>query len=334
MRLLHARLRHEPVRALSPARGRRPRRASATRSPAISAAAPAIGRSSTRRSRPATARRPTASPPRPPSAPRRWRRSPTTRDLFVGDDARVLRRAGERSVARRALRPLSRTRRAGRRRDRRRPVDHQAAARPASRSSGSAASPGSTRSRRARDALAHRRGRDACTTPRRISPRLDPDLGELMRRFGSRQVRDGGTIGGNIANGSPIGDLAPALIALGARVELAPRRRDARPAARGILHRLRQAGSRPGEFVERGRRAAARPPTRLSRLQDLQALRRGHFRRMARLPLRRSRAADRRRAHRLRRHGGDAEARARTRRRALVGARLDDPAAWRRRSTR
>ena len=49
---------------------------------------------------------------------------------------------------------------------------------------------------------------------------LHPDLGELMRRFGSVQVRASGTVGGNIANGSPIGDLAPALIALGARVVL------------------------------------------------------------------------------------------------------------------
>ncbi len=49
---------------------------------------------------------------------------------------------------------------------------------------------------------------------------IDPDLGELMRRFGSAQVRASGTVGGNIANGSPIGDLAPALIALGAELEL------------------------------------------------------------------------------------------------------------------
>lgn len=49
---------------------------------------------------------------------------------------------------------------------------------------------------------------------------LDPDLGVLMRRFGSKQVRASGTIGGNIANGSPIGDLAPALIALGAVLHL------------------------------------------------------------------------------------------------------------------
>jgi xanthine dehydrogenase small subunit len=49
---------------------------------------------------------------------------------------------------------------------------------------------------------------------------LSPDLGELLRRFGSRHVRASGTVGGNIANGSPIGDLAPALIALGATLYL------------------------------------------------------------------------------------------------------------------
>jgi xanthine dehydrogenase small subunit len=49
---------------------------------------------------------------------------------------------------------------------------------------------------------------------------IHPDLKELLRRFGSKQVRVSGTVGGNIANGSPIGDLAPALIALGGRVVL------------------------------------------------------------------------------------------------------------------
>ncbi len=49
---------------------------------------------------------------------------------------------------------------------------------------------------------------------------LDPDLGELLRRLGSKQVRASGTMGGNIANGSPIGDTPPALIALAATVEL------------------------------------------------------------------------------------------------------------------
>ena len=49
---------------------------------------------------------------------------------------------------------------------------------------------------------------------------IDPDLGELLRRLGGKQVRAVGTIGGNIANGSPIGDTPPALIALGATIEL------------------------------------------------------------------------------------------------------------------
>lgn len=49
---------------------------------------------------------------------------------------------------------------------------------------------------------------------------IDPDMREVLRRLGSRHVRASGTIGGNIANGSPIGDMAPMLIALGAKIEL------------------------------------------------------------------------------------------------------------------
>jgi xanthine dehydrogenase small subunit len=49
---------------------------------------------------------------------------------------------------------------------------------------------------------------------------IDPDLGELIRRFGSKQVRTVGTVAGNVANGSPIGDAPPALIALEATIEL------------------------------------------------------------------------------------------------------------------
>jgi len=46
------------------------------------------------------------------------------------------------------------------------------------------------------------------------------DFAELIRRYGSTQVRNAATIGGNIANGSPIGDGPPALIALGATLHL------------------------------------------------------------------------------------------------------------------
>ena len=47
-----------------------------------------------------------------------------------------------------------------------------------------------------------------------------PSYAELIRRYGSVQVRNAATIGGNIANGSPIGDNPPALIALGATLHL------------------------------------------------------------------------------------------------------------------
>ncbi len=53
-----------------------------------------------------------------------------------------------------------------------------------------------------------------------VLARIDADLGLLLRRLGSRQVRCSGTIGGNVANGSPIGDMPPALIALDARMDL------------------------------------------------------------------------------------------------------------------
>ena len=47
-----------------------------------------------------------------------------------------------------------------------------------------------------------------------------PQLRYFASRFAGRQVRNAGTLGGNVANGSPIGDSMPLLIALGARVVL------------------------------------------------------------------------------------------------------------------
>jgi xanthine dehydrogenase small subunit len=78
---------------------------------------------------------------------------------------------------------------------------------------------------------------------------IDSDLGELIRRFGGWQVRNAATIGGNIANGSPIGDSPPALIALGARLEL--RRGDevrTIPLENFFLD-YRKQDRAPGEFV-------------------------------------------------------------------------------------
>ena len=47
-----------------------------------------------------------------------------------------------------------------------------------------------------------------------------PQLKEFWSRIGGEQVRNMGTIGGNIANGSPIGDTPPPLIALGTKIVL------------------------------------------------------------------------------------------------------------------
>jgi xanthine dehydrogenase small subunit len=80
---------------------------------------------------------------------------------------------------------------------------------------------------------------------------LHRDLGELERRFASIQIRNAGTVGGNIANGSPIGDLPPALIALGARLTLrrGAQRREL-PLEDFFIAYGRQ-DRQPGEFVER-----------------------------------------------------------------------------------
>jgi xanthine dehydrogenase small subunit len=51
--------------------------------------------------------------------------------------------------------------------------------------------------------------------------RIYPEMNEMWERFASPPIRNAGTLGGNVANGSPIGDSMPALIALGASVTLA-----------------------------------------------------------------------------------------------------------------
>ncbi|MBL8556796.1 MAG: xanthine dehydrogenase small subunit [Phenylobacterium sp.] len=79
---------------------------------------------------------------------------------------------------------------------------------------------------------------------------LHPDFGELLRRLGGQQVRNLGTVCGNIANGSPIGDMPPALIAADATLVL--RRGAARrelPLEAYFLAYGRQDRA-PGEFVE------------------------------------------------------------------------------------
>ncbi len=78
---------------------------------------------------------------------------------------------------------------------------------------------------------------------------VSPDLGELGRRFGSKQVRAQGTVGGNIANGSPIGDWAPAFIALGAELELLGLEGRRRLPLESFFLAYGKQDRRPGEIV-------------------------------------------------------------------------------------
>ena len=90
---------------------------------------------------------------------------------------------------------------------------------------------------------------------------LHPDFAEMLRRYGSTQVRNAATIGGNIANGSPIGDAPPALIALGATLHLRKgRKRRELPLEAFFIDYGRQDRSE-GEFVEAV--SFARQPDRL-----------------------------------------------------------------------
>jgi len=77
-----------------------------------------------------------------------------------------------------------------------------------------------------------------------------PDFGELIRRIGGQQVRNMGTIGGNIANGSPIGDSPPALIAAGATLGLRLGTEQRAMLLEDFFIDYGKQDRRPGEFVE------------------------------------------------------------------------------------
>lgn len=79
---------------------------------------------------------------------------------------------------------------------------------------------------------------------------LEPAWDELARRFASTPVRNAGTLGGNVANGSPIGDAMPGLIAMGAQVVL--RRGDAVRSLplEDFYLAYQKTALEPGEFVQ------------------------------------------------------------------------------------
>ena len=172
--------------------------------------------------------------------------------------------------------------------------------------------------RRSRRAEAHRTPRRRLAVDRRRGdarrrlgarwPNVIPRCARCALRFASLPIRNAGTMGGNVANGSPIGDSAPVLLALDARVVL---RRGERvrsmPLAEFYIDYMKNR-LEPGEFVQAidvpapPRGAEVRSYKISKRFDcDISALATGFSDRA-----RRRHGA--RGAARLRRHGGDREA--------------------------
>ncbi len=131
-----------------------------------------------------------------------------------------------------------------------------------------------------------------------------PLLDQTFPQFASRPIRNAATIGGNLATASPIGDLAPALLALDATVVLTSLDGDREVAAGRLLHRLPADRPAPRRADPGGAGpAAGRPGGGLP--QDRQAPLRRHLQRRGRVRARhrrRRRTTGRDRSRRRRRH--------------------------------
>ena len=77
-----------------------------------------------------------------------------------------------------------------------------------------------------------------------------PALREIWLRFASPPVRHAGTLGGNVANGSPIGDGAPILLALGASLVLRQGEQTRELPLSAFYLGYMQNALQPGEFVQ------------------------------------------------------------------------------------
>ena len=250
------------------------------RCPATCAAAPAIGRSSPRRRR-CTTRTHAARPAGAAAASRRRRRA--RRRATRSGLPRSSRRSRARTLAyeahgRRWWSPRTTRRARGRAASRIRtrasspaPPTSGCGSPSITATSATSSTPATSRELRAIRETPTHLGIGAAASLTDAFAALDaawPELHEAWARFASVPIRNSGTLGGNVANGSPIGDSMPALIALGATVVAAPRRRHARAAARGPLPRATRrrrcspASSWPSVRVPR---RARRPPA--ARLQ-------------------------------------------------------------------
>jgi len=77
-----------------------------------------------------------------------------------------------------------------------------------------------------------------------------PDFAEVLRRFGSPPIRSTATLAGNIANGSPIGDTMPCLLALGATLVLRRGDKSRRVLLENFYTGMKKNVLEAGEFIE------------------------------------------------------------------------------------
>ena len=80
---------------------------------------------------------------------------------------------------------------------------------------------------------------------------IDASIGVLLRRLGSAQIRALGTMGGNLANASPIGDTPPILIALGANVIVGSAQGEREIPLDAFFTGYRRTALEKGEFIDR-----------------------------------------------------------------------------------
>jgi xanthine dehydrogenase small subunit len=88
----------------------------------------------------------------------------------------------------------------------------------------------------------------------RALPMLDkyfPSFAELVRRIGSRQIRNIGTLAANIANASPIGDTIPCLMALDATITLRSKRGAREVKADDFILAYRKTALEKDEIIEK-----------------------------------------------------------------------------------
>jgi xanthine dehydrogenase small subunit len=129
---------------------------------------------------------------------------------------------------------------------------------------------------------------------------LHPDIGELLRRLGAVQVRATGTLAGNIANGSPIGDSMPVLLALNSTLVLQRGRQSREVGLEDFYTGYRQNVLQPGEFIRAVRVPKLQPGARFA-MAPRRASASAAWRRRQRARARRkppTRRASRRRARR------------------------------------